>query len=217
MMNVSWTKEEMEAYIKLRKSLTSKSRHRKSVSKSSPPPRSSAPLLDLDIDNRFQSQLDSINKSVDSKIATISENLFAQFSSMLGQFKLELSNLCLLEEPEVSGRTPSCGQSLPLCHPVRIDVQTHRFQGTVEGLMPCGSDITCTSYVIDTAVRSGLGADVAQSQDSLREDPEVAQDPQASSGHRVSFASSGPEIHGAREPEEDDRDSFYEPQVVDKT
>ena len=40
------------------------------------------------------------------------------------------------------------------------------------------------------------------------------------SGHRVSFASSGPEIRSAQEPEddeEDDRDSFYEPQVVDKT
>ena len=34
-----------------------------------------------------------------------------------------------------------------------------------------------------------------------------------------SFAFSGPKIHGAREPEHDgeDRDSFYEPQVVDKT
>ena len=34
-----------------------------------------------------------------------------------------------------------------------------------------------------------------------------------------SSASSGPKIHGAREPEDDgeDRDSFYEPQVLDKT
>ena len=66
---MSWTKEEMEAYVKFCKSLTSKIRHRKSVSKSSSPPRSSAPLLDLDQDDRFQSQLDSINKSVYSKIA----------------------------------------------------------------------------------------------------------------------------------------------------
>ena len=139
---------------------------------------------------------------------------------MLGQFKLELSNPCLSEEPEVSGRMPSSGQSLPLRRPVRIDVQPHQFQGTVEGLMPCGSGITRTSSLNDTAVRSELGADVAQSQDSLREDPEVAQDPQTLSGHRVSFASSGPEICSAQEPEddeEDDRDSFYEPQVVNKT
>ena len=43
---MSWTKEEMEAYVKLRKSLTSKRRHRKSVSKSASPPRSPAPSLD---------------------------------------------------------------------------------------------------------------------------------------------------------------------------
>ena len=46
------------------------------------------------------------------------------------------------------------------------------------------------------------------------------QDPQASSGPRVSFAPSGPEFSGAQEPEddnEDDRDSICEPQVVDKT
>ena len=108
---MSWTKEEMKAYVKLRKSLTSKSRHHKSVSKSksSSPPRSFAPMLDLDIDDRFQSQLDSINKSIVSKIAALSENLFAQFSSMLGQFKLGLSDPYLSEELEVSGRTPSSG------------------------------------------------------------------------------------------------------------
>ena len=177
----------MKAYIKLRKSLTSKSRHRKSVSKSSSPPRSSAPLLDLEIDDRFQSQLESINKSIDSKIAALSENLFAQFSSMLEQFKLGLSNPCLSEEPEVTGCTPSSGQSLPLRHPVRINVQPHWFQGTVEVPMPCSLGITRTSSVSDTAVRSELGADVAQSQNSLCEDPEVAQDPQASSGQRVFF------------------------------
>ena len=51
-----------------------------------------------------------MNQSVDSKIAAMSDNLLAQFSSMLGQFKLELSNPSLSAEPEVSGRTPSSGQ-----------------------------------------------------------------------------------------------------------
>ena len=125
---MSRTKEEMKAYVKLCKSLTSKSRHRKSVSKSSSPPRSSAPLLDLDIDDRFQSQLDSINKSIDFKIAALPENLFAEFSAMLGQFKLGLSNPCLSEEPEVSGRMPSSGQYLPLHRPVRIDVRPIGFR-----------------------------------------------------------------------------------------
>ena len=106
---------------------------------------------------------------------------------MLRQFKLGLFYPCLSEEPEVSGHMPSSSQSLPLRHPVKINVQPHWFQGTIEGPMPCGSGITHTSSVSDTAVRSGLGADVAQSQNSLRQDPEVAQDPQASSGHGVFF------------------------------
>ena len=66
--------------------------------------------------------------------------------------------------------------------------------------MPCGSSITHTRSVSDTAARSELGEDVAQPQDSLREDPEIVQDPQASSGPRVSFASSGPEVRGVQEP-----------------
>ena len=84
---MSWTKEEMEAYVKMRKSLSSKSKHHKSVSKP-PSPWSSAPSLNLDLDDRFQSQMDSINQSVDSKISAMSDNLIAQFSSMVGHFKL---------------------------------------------------------------------------------------------------------------------------------
>ena len=70
----------MEAYVKLRKSLSSKSKHRKSVSKPPSSPRSTAPFLNLDLDNRFASQMDSMNQSVDSKIAGMSDNLLAQFS-----------------------------------------------------------------------------------------------------------------------------------------
>ena len=56
----SWTKEEMEGYVKLRKSLTSKSRKTKSSSRSSSsPPRSTAP--DSDLDSRFAAQYDSVN------------------------------------------------------------------------------------------------------------------------------------------------------------
>ena len=44
-----WTKKEMEGYIKLRKSLSSKSKKSKNPLKtSSSPPRSTAPVVDLD-------------------------------------------------------------------------------------------------------------------------------------------------------------------------
>ena len=84
---MSWTKEEMEAYVKLRKSLSSKSKHHKSVDKPSSSPQSMAPSLNLDLDYRIATQPDSINQSDDSKIAAMSEGLLAKFSSMLGQFK----------------------------------------------------------------------------------------------------------------------------------
>ena len=139
---------------------------------------------------------------------------------MLGQFKLELSNPSLSAEPEVSGHTPSSGQSLPLRRPVGTDVHPHRFQGTVEDPMPCGSGYAHTKSVSHDSARSALGAGSAQPQGSLREYPEVAQDPQPSSGPGVSFVPSGAEFCSAQEPEDEDedaRDSVFEPQVFNKT
>ena len=86
--------------------------------------------------------------------------------------------------------------------------------------MPCGSGFAHTESGSHGSTRSALGAGSVQPRGSLREDPEVAQDPQPSSGPRVSFAPSGNEFCGAQEPEdedEDDCDSVFEPQVVDKT
>ena len=60
---MQWTKEEMESYIKLRRSLPSKGR-----SKSSPP--RSTPH-ESDFDQILTAQLDSVNKSVDKKIETV--------------------------------------------------------------------------------------------------------------------------------------------------
>ena len=104
-----------------------------------------------------------MNQSADSKIAAMSGNLLAQFSSMLGQFELELSNPYLLAELEASGHTPSSGQSLPLCRPVRrTDVYPHRFQGTVGGPIPCCSGYAHTKSVSHDSARSALGAGSAQ-------------------------------------------------------
>ena len=86
--------------------------------------------------------------------------------------------------------------------------------------MPCGSGLAHTDSVCDDSARSELSAGSAQSQDSLHEDPEVVQNPRPASGPRISFAHSGPEYSAAQEPEdndEDDGDSLFEPQVVDKT
>ena len=58
----SWTKEEVEGYVKLRKSLSSKSKKSKNPLKSSTsPPRSMAPSVDLD--SRFVAQLETVSGS----------------------------------------------------------------------------------------------------------------------------------------------------------
>ena len=77
---MQWTKEEMESYMKLRRSLSSKSKRNKSS-----PPRSTP--HDSDIDHSFVVQLESVNKSVDNKIEAMSLSLLSQFSSMLEKFQ----------------------------------------------------------------------------------------------------------------------------------
>ena len=92
---LSWTKEEMEGYIKLRKSLSSKSKKSKNPLKTSAsPPRSTAPNADLDA--RFAAQLETVNKSMNDKLSVMSSALMSQFASMLDQFKLGLNNFCHL-------------------------------------------------------------------------------------------------------------------------
>ena len=64
---MQWTKEEMLKYVKLRKSLSSKSKR----SKSSPP--RSIPH-DRDMDVIMSTQLDSVQKLVDDRIEAMSVN-----------------------------------------------------------------------------------------------------------------------------------------------
>ena len=92
---MQWTKEEMESYMKVRRSLTSKRR-----SKSSPP--RSTPH-DSDVDQSFAAQLDSINKSVDQKIGAMSLSLFSQFSSMLDKFQPRLNPTSFSDPSAVPG------------------------------------------------------------------------------------------------------------------
>ena len=70
-----WTKEEMESYVKLRKSLTSKGGKSKSSWSSSSPPRSTP--LDSDFDHKMAAQFDSVHKSVYKKLDEISSTLMS--------------------------------------------------------------------------------------------------------------------------------------------
>ena len=52
--------------------------------KSTSPPRSTAPVIDLD--SRFAAQLDTVNKSMDDKLSAMPSALLSQFTSRLDQF-----------------------------------------------------------------------------------------------------------------------------------
>ena len=96
---MSWTREEMEAYTKLRKSLAGKSKHRKGSFKPPSPPHSTSPVENVDIDVKIA----SLSKMVDEKLVATSEGLFSKFNDLLGQFRLELTHPSFSAEPEVSG------------------------------------------------------------------------------------------------------------------
>ena len=124
--------------MKLHKSLASKGKHCKGSSKPPSSPRSTAPVVSVDIDSKIASQISSFSQSVVDKLVVMSEGLFSKLSDLLGQFKLEMSNVSFPAEPGVSGHTSESGQFLPLRRPVRTDVHPHRFQGTAEGPIPSG-------------------------------------------------------------------------------
>ena len=221
---LSWTKEEMEGYIKLRKSLSSKSKKNKNPLKtSSSPPRSTAPVVDLDsrfaaqLDtvNRFAAQLDTVNKSMDDKLSAMSSALLSQFTSMLDQFKLGITNSSISGNPGVPGYSVSQTEPPSLRHPVSTEIRL-RFQDGGEDPVPHGLGVAQGAGV--PLARPQLGKDAVASRDPPMEGSENAQLPPDPLGPKVSFAQ--PLVSEAsQDPEEDDddRDSFAEPSVVDKT
>ena len=147
---MSWYSEEMEAYVKLRKSLASKGRGHKSMSKTPSSPGSITPSVDVDFDDKIA----SFSKNVDDRISALSKGLMARFSEMLGQFQLNMSNRSFPAEPEVPGLTPLSGQSPPLRLPVCTDVHPHQFQGTAEGPMLSSSGFVHQSVTGEFTDRS---------------------------------------------------------------
>ena len=98
---MSWSSEEMESYIKLRKSLASKGRGRKSGFKTPSSPGHDAPVVNVDVDDKFASHIATLSKDVDEKISAMSEGLMVKVSELLGQFQNRMSNRSLSAEPEV--------------------------------------------------------------------------------------------------------------------
>ena len=156
----------MEGYVKLRKSLSSKSKKPKNPLKSSTSPRSTAPSVDLD--SRFTAQLETVSQSMDQKLDDMSSVLKSRFALMLEQFKLGLNSTSLSGVPAVPG--PSVSQTEPpsLQHSVSTKSREGlRFRESGEDPVPHGSGLAQGG---GSSARHQLGADAETSHDPPPED-----------------------------------------------
>ena len=120
-----WSSGEMEAYVKLRKSLASKSRKPKSGS-SKPPslPKSVAPIAHdvvSNVDSCMASQFDSLKQSFNSRFQVLSNSVFERFDnlalSMSDRMSASLNIPSSLVDPRVSVHKPVDSQDASLSSP----------------------------------------------------------------------------------------------------
>ena len=206
----------MEGYVKLRKSLSSKSKKSKNPLKSSiSPPRSTAPSVDLDA--RFAAQLETVNQSMDHKLDDMSSDLMARFAHMLEQFKVGLNQTSLSGDPAVPG--PSVSQTEPpsLQHPVSTKSREGlQFQESGEYPVPHGSGLV---QGISSSARHELGAEAETFRGPPPEDGDKSQRPGVQSGPRIGygFQTDTDFAFHPEDEEDDDKDSIADPPVLDRT
>ena len=114
-----WSVEEMESYVKLRKSLASKNRSKKSSSAKAPSfPGPSAPVAMnvADVDDRISSQFALFSWEFDKKLESVTDGILSKFSDLVSRVENRLTNCSFSAEPGVLGRMPVHGQSPPLGH-----------------------------------------------------------------------------------------------------
>ena len=129
---MSWSVEEMESYVKLRKSLASKSK-KKSTSALKTPSSSGLQAPSVDVDEQIRAHIATFSQDVDDRLASVSSSIMTRLDELFSQFRSNVSNRFLPAEPEVSGLTPPTGQSLPLRRSVSTHVNPMRFQRDVGG------------------------------------------------------------------------------------
>ena len=110
---MSWSVEEMESYVKLRKSLTSKSR-KKPSSAPKAPSASEPQAPSVDVDEQIRAHIATFTRDVDGRLASMSSSIMSRLDNLFSQFRGNMSNRSLSAEPGVSGHTPPPGQSPPL-------------------------------------------------------------------------------------------------------
>ena len=212
----SWTKEEMEGYVKLRKSLTSKSKKSKpSFRSSSSPPRSTAP--DSDLDSRFAAQFDSMNKAMDKKLDDMSTALKSRFSRMLTQCQSGTNQPSLSGDSVVQGYCGCQAEPPSLQTPVCTKSRTGlRFREGEEDSVPHEAGLAPES--IPTA-RVALGSTSESSRDPPPVDSEKSKGQDSQTDLKFTYGDQfGADYAFQHEDEEDDdKESIADPPIMDGT
>ena len=193
---MKWSKEEMDSYVKLRKSLKAKSRPAKSSSRSSSsPPRFTAP--DIDFNAILTTQLDSVQKLVDQKFVSLSDSLMSNMSLMFDKLRSELVQTSVVGDPAVPRQSVSHTEP-PLPPRPTSTKRCESLRGQGEG-------------VPTVPQRSG------SSRDPPPEGGESSQDLGVHANFGARASSQAPE--GSYHPDdddEDDRESIGDPPAPDK-
>ena len=204
---LSWSVEEMESYVKLRKLLASKGK--KKASSAPKTPSSSRPQApSVDVDDKIRAHIATFSQDVDDRLASLS-----RLDKLFVNFRDKVSNRSLPTEPEVSGHTPPTGQSLPLRRSVSIHVNPMRFQSDVGGPMPQSSG---SAHSHGEFPELGVSQDTAPRPHASKEAPEPVHSVRSD---RVRLEASGDHPVFVRELEdedEDDQESVVDV-LVDKT
>ena len=212
---LSWPVEEMESYVKLRKSFASKGK-KKSSSAPKTPSSSGPQAPSVDVDEKIRAHIATFSQDVDDRLASLSSSLMSRLDELVVSFRSNVSNCSLPAEPEVSGLTPPTGQSPPLRRSVSTHVNPMRFQSDVGGPMPQSSG---SAHTHGEFSQLGNSQGSAPRPHASKEASEPAHAAHSARSDRVRFESSSDHPVFVREPEdedEDDQESVVD-FLVDKT
>ena len=212
---IKWSKEEMDSYVKLRKSLKAKSRPSKSSSRSSlSPPRITAP--DIDFNAILTTQLDSVHKSVDEKFISLSDSLMSNMSLMFDKHRSELVHTSDVGDPAVPRQSVSHTEP-PLPPRPTSTKRCESLRGLGEGVPSVPQRSGLAHHRVDSRSHA-LGSGSGSSRDPPLEGGESSQDPGVHANLGAGASSQAPEgNYHPDDDDEDDRESIGDPPAPDKT
>ena len=202
--SLSWSVEEMESYIRLRKSVASKSEKKTSSSVKTPSvPGPSAPSVD--VNDKIRCHFAVFSQDVDDRIASMSSSIMNRLDDFFVKFSEKFTNRSFSAEPGVSELMPPTGRSPPLRHSVSTHVNPMRFQSDAGGPMPQSSG---SAHLNIGELNLGLGASQlrAPHPQASMEAPEPAQVAQSSRQLSDRLQASGDHLVFVQEPEDKDED-----------